>query len=185
MHWLTVSHLAAGKWFAVRSYNCAMTTQHSSTLYDAGDGSGDDTGAQADATWRLLILEDSDDIADILQEVGRAAGYAVHRLPDKKGAAQVCAEYRPAVMLLNLGHATSLYAPPHLSFRRSEGAGLLQSLAAAGSTAQIIIVSGNPASIRQAMLEEGLSLGLNMVAHMGKPFDIDRLEEQLSGLRHP
>ena len=171
MRWLTVSYLITGKSSVRRTYNCGMSTQHSSTSLHSGPA--------VDPAQHLLILEDSDEIAEILQEIGRSAGYGVHWVTGRVQSVQSLTEYRPSVLLLNLGHAASVFAPP----RHAEGLELLQSLAAQGVTAQIIIISGNPAAVRQSILDAGLALGLNMVAHIGKPFDIDGLEKQLLDLR--
>ena len=128
---------------------------------------------------RLLILEDSDDIAEILQEIAQASGYRACRCSDRSQAVAECVRLRPALMLVNLGYLAAGTG----SAGKDRGLGLLQSLADQRIESHIIIVSANPDSVREAFVNAGLSLGLNMVGHFGKPFDVDELHQKLLELQ--
>lgn len=134
--------------------------------------------------YRLLILEDSDDLAEILRVIGQSAGYQVRRVADRGSVGQVCSDFQPSVLLINLGCGIPpVSVPIQDAGIQDEGVDLLRHLADQQSAAQIVILSGNPPATREAVLEQGLSLGLNMVGHIGKPFDIDVLEQRLIALR--
>ena len=133
-------------------------------------------GLQSD---RLLILEDSDEIAEILRELANSSGYQVYRANDRDQAIADCAKLRPGLVLLNLGYAAATLA----TSGEERGLKFLRSLAAQQIRSRIIIVSANPESVREAFVGEGLSMGLSMVGHFGKPFDVDELQQKLLELR--
>jgi two-component system CheB/CheR fusion protein len=59
--------------------------------------------ARAGGALRVLVADDNIDAADLLAEVLRTYGYAVHTAHDGKAAIELAARYKPDVMVLDIG----------------------------------------------------------------------------------
>ncbi len=53
-------------------------------------------------TPRLLIVDDEEDVADFMANVGRLCGFDVNVAPDKRSFADLCRSFKPSVITLDL-----------------------------------------------------------------------------------
>lgn len=136
-----------------------------------------DSGALNDD--RLLIIDDNEDIADILEEVGLDAGYSVHSVYAPGQVEKAYGEFNPTVVFLDLG----LVGDSQEQGFGDEGLDVLRFLADQHSKARIIIISGKSRRKRELTQIQGQGLHLSMMGHISKPFDIDRIEAMLLKLR--
>lgn len=136
-----------------------------------------DSGALNDD--RLLIIDDNEDIADILEEVGLDAGYSVHSVYDSSQVEKAYREYEPTVIFLDLGLVGDEQQPGY----GDEGLDVLRFLAEQRCKARIVIISGKSRRKRELTQIQGQGLHLAMMGHISKPFDIDRIESMLVRFR--
>jgi len=136
-----------------------------------------DSGALNDD--RLLIIDDNEDIADILEEVGLDAGYSVQSVYDPAQVQKAYADFDPTVIFLDLGLVDD-------DLERGfgdEGLDVLRFLADQHCKARIVIISGKSRRKRELTQIQGQGLHLSMMGHISKPFDIDGIEAMLVKLR--
>lgn len=136
-----------------------------------------DAGALNDD--RLLIIDDNEDIADILEEVGLDAGYSVHSVYDPAQVEKAYGDFNPTVIFLDLG----LVDDDLQHGFGDEGLDVLRFLADQKCKARIVIISGKSRRKRELTQIQGQGLHLNMMGHISKPFDIDRIEAMLLKMR--
>jgi len=136
---------------------------------------------QGSSTNRLLLVDDSKEITDILEEVGIDAGYQVRSVNKFDFIIPQIKQFNPTVIFLdlNLGPSGDLEAedPPR------EGLEILKYLSAATSTAKIVIVSGLSRRTRELNQLRGRDLNLHVVGSISKPFDIKNVEAVLLKLK--
>jgi CheY-like chemotaxis protein len=126
---------------------------------------------------RLLVIDDNEDIADILEEVGLDAGYSVQSAHKPDQVKKIYQEFNPTVIFLDLGliEDGSGYG--------DEGLDVLRYLSEQKCKARIVIISGKSRRKRELTQIQGQGLHLSMVGHISKPFDIDKIELMLIKMR--
>ncbi|MDP3719924.1 MAG: ATP-binding protein [Acidobacteriota bacterium] len=115
-------------------------------------------------TWRILVADDSEDGADSLAFLLRAAGHEVHTAYDGRTAIRLAEELLPDVVLLDIGMPEVSGYDVARAIRR-EGW---------GRTMRLIALTGwGQAEHRRRSLEVGFD------EHLVKPVELDVLEEVL------
>jgi DNA-binding response OmpR family regulator len=117
---------------------------------------------------RLLIIDDEPDICDFIRDVAAGEGYdvtAANRAEDFKAA---FAGGEADVIVLDL------------TLPGTDGIELLNYLAAVGTRARILIVSGYDESIRRMAFTIGAARGLDMVGVLPKPVRVADLRGLLA-----
>lgn len=117
---------------------------------------------------RLLVLDDDDTVGQILCLGAQTAGF----------------EARLCLTVDAFLQALAPWAPTHVSvdltLPGSSGVAVLQSLAAAGCSARVIVCSGAGGGALQQALDEARRLGLSVAGALEKPFALSRLRELLA-----
>lgn len=128
---------------------------------------------------RLLIIDDNEDIADILEEIGLDAGYSVNSVYKPELVQTTYREFKPTVIFLDLGLIEDEFSKGF----GDEGLDVLRFLSEEKSKARIVIISGKSRRKRELTQIQGQNLHLQMVGHVSKPFDIEKIELMLIRLR--
>ncbi|HAJ76393.1 MAG TPA: hypothetical protein DCM64_08040 [Gammaproteobacteria bacterium] len=130
---------------------------------------------------RLLLVDDSKEITDILEEVGIDAGYQVCSVNKFESIIPQFRQFDPTVIFLDLNLGPAEVAETDETPR--EGLEILKYLSAANSRAKIVIVSGLSRRTRELNQLLGRDLNLHMLGGIPKPFDIKNVEEVLLKLK--
>jgi len=125
----------------------------------------------AQATPRILIVDDHDDFGELVRRVAEKAGYDVTVLNRPDRFRDICAEFQPDLICLDI------------VMPQEDGIELIRWLAAARSRAAVYIVTGHSPSYARAAVEIGRSQGLNIVGILQKPVALSTLREILAAIR--
>lgn len=132
-----------------------------SLVLSEGRGKAGEEPAQSRAQPRasILVVDDEPMIRDLLRQFVELSGYRAQEAKNGPEALELMERDRPQMMILDM------YMPG------MNGLEVLRRLKARGDRAPVIVLT---ASQDEKLLQEALDLGL--VALMGKPVDLDRLE---------
>ncbi|HAJ75776.1 MAG TPA: hypothetical protein DCM64_04920 [Gammaproteobacteria bacterium] len=140
-----------------------------------------DVDSQESNPNRLLLIDDSKEITDILEEIGNIAGYYVRSENQYELIIQEIESHDPSVIFLDL------HLGPSDNFASEEipreGLEILKSLSINKSQAKIIIISGQSRRTRELNQFLGRDLNLSVVGSMPKPFNAAKVEEALLKLK--
>ncbi|HEX4173306.1 MAG TPA: EAL domain-containing response regulator [Acetobacteraceae bacterium] len=117
---------------------------------------------------QLIVLDDDQAIADYLASVAVACGWRVHAVLQEDAFQRLVAISPPDAIMLDLQLAGS------------DGVEQLQFLHANGYSGAIVLMSGFDARVLSSARQVGESLGLNIVAVLGKPTPARRVREVLA-----
>jgi len=120
---------------------------------------------------RLLAIDDERAFLDIIQKVGRSAGFDAMVTTDPDMFRAALASHPPAVVLLDL------------QMPQCDGVELLRVLADRGCRARIILMSGFDARVLTLARDIGRGLGLDMGEPVVKPLRSAELRQILSKIR--
>ena len=120
--------------------------------------------------YRLLIVEDDPDFADLIARSGRRCGYEAMAAGDATEMGTAIRNWRPDVITLDL-------CLPNV-----DGIEVVSAIKTAGFSGPLIIISGQPDWIRELTSRAAAECGLSVPAHMAKPVDFPRLRELLSDI---
>ena len=131
---------------------------------------------------RLLLIDDSKGITDILEEISSDAGYDVRSVNQYEFIIQEIELHVPTVIFLDLhlGPADHLESDEEIP---REGMEILKYLSTSRSKAKIVIVSGLSRRTRELNQYLGRDLDLHVVGSISKPFNIKNVQEILEKLR--
>lgn len=121
-------------------------------------------------TRRLLIIDDDPEIGRFVQRVAEGCGYEARATERADAFRSAYHSFRPDVIALDL-------AMPEV-----DGIELLRFLADEGCRAQLLIISGFDAKVRQAAERLGTARGLRMAGIVPKPMRVADLRALLTGL---
>jgi len=136
-----------------------------------------DVDSQESNPNRLLSIDDSKEITDILEEIGNNAGYYVRSVNQYDLIIQEIEAHDPSVIFLDLhlGPADNIGSEEI----PREGLEILKSLSINKSKAKIILISGLSRRTRELNQYLGRDLNLHVVGSFPKPFDASKVEEVL------
>ena len=117
---------------------------------------------------RIVIIDDEPAFGEVIGSVAEGCGYNVSVTTDPEAFKQAMAGPEPAMVVLDL------------SMPKTDGIELLRHLAAIGTGARILIISGFDRRVTETAANLGRELGLNMLAPLSKPVRIDELRSLLS-----
>ena len=131
---------------------------------------------------RLLLIDDSKEITDILEEVGSDAGYDVRSVNQYGFIIPEIELHVPTVIFLDihLGPADHLRSDEEIP---REGMEILKYLSTSGSKAKIVIVSGLSRRTRELNQYLGRNMDLHVVGSISKPFNVKSVQEVLEKLK--
>jgi CheY-like chemotaxis protein len=122
----------------------------------------------ADEAIRVLVVDDNEDGADMLQEMLEMEGYTVAKAGNGQGAIAVALRFHPHVVLMDIG---------------------LPDMQGYEAARRIVELSGNDDIVFIAMTGWGHeearrnAAGAGMQHYLVKPVDLDVLRKYLSGIR--
>jgi DNA-binding response OmpR family regulator len=118
---------------------------------------------------RLLIIEDEAEIVSLIELTAHGAGFETRAVGSVAAIAEVVAAFEPSALLVDL------------SIVGGAGVQIMQPLAAAGTKAPMVIMSGSGAS--EHAEDDARRLGLNPVGRLDKPFRRAELHAALDRLQ--
>lgn len=111
---------------------------------------------------KLLVIDDEPTMCELIGEIARHAGYDVQTTTD---AATLQSFHVPELSIIVLD----------LSMPDRDGIEVLRELAALGTRAGIVLISGFDARVLETAHRLGEAEGLNMVGHLAKPLRVPEL----------
>ena len=137
---------------------------------------GSDSRAQkpiAHAAQRLLILEDCNDIRPLLRRVGVDAGFSVFETANPNEFWLAYRSFKPTHIFLDM------------VLPGADGLEIMRELGRLSASCKITLISGiDPRVLRTAEIL-GREIGLNIAGAISKPFDVDKLSEDLKKTELP
>lgn len=130
---------------------------------------------------KLLVIDDSRGITDILEEVARGAGYDVTSVNDYQEIRTIYRAFAPDLIFLDLD--LGIDADMDLSEKGYDALAILQFLSELSSKAKIVLISSMDKTKRKLTKEIGRELKLAVVGSIAKPFSIDTIELILQKLK--
>ena len=130
---------------------------------------------------KLLIIDDSKEITDIIEEVARVAGYDVVAVNDFKQVKSVYREFLPDLIFLDLD--LGLDSDMDMSEKGYDGLAVFNFLADIESRSMIVLISGMDKEKIKTTRNIGKEMKLNVVGSFTKPFSIDRIDQLLLKLK--
>jgi EAL domain-containing protein (putative c-di-GMP-specific phosphodiesterase class I)/CheY-like chemotaxis protein len=121
---------------------------------------------------RLLIIDDEEDICDTIAEIAVAKGFEVATICEPAKVAVKLSEFTPDLIMLDL------------LMPGTDGVELLRLLADKVQNAKICLMSGSDARVLNSARRLGSAHGLNVVAAIEKPLDINAIRsaiDQMAG----
>ena len=125
----------------------------------------------AQANERLLVLDDTPETAELIGELGRAAGFDTTVTTDAEAFSVALGRDSPGIIVLDL------------QMPGTDGIEVLRQLSAMGSTAGVLIVTGMDKRTVVSAERFGRKSGLNMLGTLQKPFTAESLIAKLSSAR--
>jgi DNA-binding response OmpR family regulator len=122
------------------------------------------------APYCLLAVEDDVDCADLIIRMARRSGFSGVAAADPLSIDKAIRNWRPHVITLDL-------CLPDI-----DGMEVISLIKAAGFAGEMIIISGEPAWIRNLTASIATESGLSVPAHVPKPVDLRQLRELLTGI---
>lgn len=122
---------------------------------------------------RLLILEDCCDIRPLLKRVGIEAGFSVFETANANEFWLAYRSFKPTHIFLDM------------ILPGADGLAIMRELGRLMATCNITLISGIDPRVLRTSESLGREIGLNIVGAISKPFDIDKLSEDLKKLELP
>ncbi|NKN33470.1 EAL domain-containing response regulator [Marichromatium bheemlicum] len=116
---------------------------------------------------RLLVVDDSPGVCDLIRDVAEDLGYEVQTVMARDDFEAVFTAVDPTLITLDL------------QLTGGDGIEVLRYLADYGSTASIIVISGFDTRVVSSALRIGQTHGLRMLGSLRKPFSVQDLERLL------
>ena len=126
---------------------------------------------------KLLIIDDSKDITDIIEEVARIAGYEVMVVNEFKEVKDAYRKFEPDLIFLDLD--LGLDEDMDMSEKGYDGLAVFNFLSRIESRSMIVLISGMGKDKINLTKNIGKEMGLNVVGGIAKPFSIDRIDQLL------
>lgn len=126
---------------------------------------------ETQAKEHLLILDDTVEIADLIGELSRQAGFITTVTMDVDAFNEALEREKPNIIVLDL------------QMPKSDGIEILRQLSADSITAGILLVSGMDKRTIDGAERFGRKAGLNMLGTLQKPFTPETLIEKLTSAR--
>jgi EAL domain-containing protein (putative c-di-GMP-specific phosphodiesterase class I)/FixJ family two-component response regulator len=114
---------------------------------------------------RVLIIDDEEDICDIIAEIATRRGLDVRTLSNTAKATAVLGEFPPDFVMLDL------------MMPGTDGVELLRLLAEHAKGAKLCLMSGSDARVLNSARRLGSAHGLDVIAAMEKPLDMQLLNK--------
>lgn len=130
---------------------------------------------------KLLIIDDSKDITDIIEEVARIAGYEVMVVNEFKEVKDAYRKFEPDLIFLDLD--LGLDEDMDMSEKGYDGLAVFNFLSSIESRSMIVLISGMGKDKINLTKNIGKEMGLNVVGGIAKPFSIDRIDQLLLKLK--
>ena len=124
------------------------------------------------ALQKLLILDDTPDIANMVGEIGRTAGFEPRVTTNIDAFHESLQREAPALIVLDL------------QMPKADGVEVLRQLASQGTSAAVLLVSGMDQRTIDSAERFGRKSGLNMLGSLQKPFVPEALVEKLQAGHH-
>lgn len=121
---------------------------------------------------RLLIMDDEPEMRDFFRDVSTGLGYVTAEAGDKAEFDSAYDRLQPNVIILDL------------TMPEIDGVEILRDLAQRGSSARVILASGQDERILNTALRLGRMLGLSMQSALQKPVNLPDLEEALEASKN-
>lgn len=125
---------------------------------------------------RVLVIDDEEDICEIIAEVAERRGFEVKTLSNTANTAELLATFPPDLIMLDL------------MMPGTDGVELLRLLAEHAKGARLCLMSGSDARVLNSARRLGSAHGLDVVAALEKPIDIQVLnqlfEKVAGGMAH-
>ncbi len=119
---------------------------------------------------RLLIIDDEEDICETIAELAMAKGFEVATLNDPSKVIEKLAGFTPDIIMLDL------------LMPGTDGVELLRLMAEQVQNAKICLMSGSDARVLNSARRLGSAHGLNVVAALEKPLDINAIRSALDSM---
>jgi EAL domain-containing protein (putative c-di-GMP-specific phosphodiesterase class I) len=123
------------------------------------------------AAERLLVLDDTAEVAELVGSLAEQAGFAATVTTDLDAFNAALERNPPDVIVLDL------------QMPGTDGIQVLRQLSAGGSTAKILLLTGMDQSTMSSAERFGRQAGLHMVEAMSKPFEPEKLVAALKAQR--
>lgn len=120
---------------------------------------------------RLLVLDDTPEIAELIGDLGRQAGFQAIVTTDIDTFNAALEDMQPDVIALDL------------QMPQADGVEVLRQLSVIGCEARILLISGVDAPTVQSAERLGRAMKLNMLGFLSKPFEPEVLVAKLQGAR--
>tara|TARA_B110000858_G_scaffold198514_1_gene266023 strand:+ start:37226 stop:37654 length:429 start_codon:yes stop_codon:yes gene_type:complete len=130
---------------------------------------------------KLLIIDDSKDITDIIEEVARVAGYDVVVVNDFREVKDAYRKFEPDLIFLDLD--LGLDEDMDMSEKGYDGLAVFDFLSGIDSRSMIVLISGMGKEKINITKNIGKEMNLNVVGGISKPFSIDRIDQLLLKLK--
>jgi two-component system, OmpR family, response regulator len=117
---------------------------------------------------RLLVMDDSRDLTDLVCSIGVAAGFEVRVVNRGRDFTQVYGEFAPDVIVLDL-------VMPEL-----DGIEVLNQLSDSGSSARVVLLTGADVTYLRMATQIGSIRGVKIAGTLTKPFRVHALRELLA-----
>jgi len=140
-----------------------------------------DSGSVSHQFRKLLIVDDSKDITDIIEEVARVAGYDVICVNDFIELKDAYRKFEPDLIFLDLD--LGLDEDMDMSEKGYDGLAVFNFLSSVESRSMIVLISGMGEEKIKLTKNIGKEMGLNVVGSFSKPFSIDRIDQLLLKLK--
>ncbi|MDD3183500.1 MAG: EAL domain-containing response regulator [Alphaproteobacteria bacterium] len=119
---------------------------------------------------RLLVIDDEEDICDTIGEIAESRGYEVAMISDPALVSAKLDEFTPDVIMLDL------------MMPGTDGVELLRVLVDRVKNAKICLMSGSDSRVLNSARRLGSAHGLDVIAALEKPIDINLLRTTLDQL---
>lgn len=130
---------------------------------------------------KLLVIDDSRGVTDILEEVARAVGYDVTSVNDNQNIRKAYRELMPDLIFLDLDLGVD--ADMDMSEKGYDALEVFQFLAESNCKAKIVLISSMDKAKRKLTRDIGREMKLVVVGSVSKPFSIDTIEQILQKLK--
>lgn len=116
---------------------------------------------------KLLVVDDDAAIGELLGDLGETCGYSVDKALNVKEFNQLYKESTPTLIILDL------------SIGEEDGIEILRFLSKVQCKSPIILMSGHEEKVRSTAFRLGEEYGLNMLTHVEKPIDLQKIKPLL------
>lgn len=121
--------------------------------------------------YRLLVVDDDENICEMLKDVGESAGYSSFTTVNAAEFQKLYNTVKPTMIMMDL------------SIGEADGVELLRYLSQHECKSPIVLMSGHDDRVRSSAFRLGGDYGLNMVAQFQKPIDIEMVQNLLEKLK--